>query len=181
MSDTPAKSTHTSPGLFGIVICLSLLGLSGYYLTHRVMSIVHAYASSTWPSVQGQITHSELKHFIDDSGKNRDHDYTPMIMYAYQVDGKDYTSKRVSYSAYSSFNVEADAQAIVDRYPVGKAVTVYHKPDDPTLSALETGFESHQLFGLAVCLFLFFVCVLITWNFFKPAKPKTVPVPVSDA
>ena len=75
----------------------------------------------------GQKSHQARTHF------------TAEIRYDYTVDGTSYTGDRVSYSDYSSSN-EMQMQTVVAEYPVGKSVTVFFDPENPSSSLLESGF-----------------------------------------
>lgn len=58
--------------------------------------------------------------------------YRYRVRYSYEVGGTRYTSTQVSYSLPN-----AEPEAVVTRYSVGKDVVVYYDPMRPTLSVLE--------------------------------------------
>ena len=103
-----------------------------------------ALSSKDWPTVSGTVVHSELKKRLkarrpgQKSHQSRTQ-FTPEIRYDYTVEGQSFTGDRVSYGDYSSSN-EAQMKAVVAQYPVGKSVTVFYDPEDPSSSLLESGF-----------------------------------------
>ena len=105
-----------------------------------------ARASSEWPSVEGRILSSELDFWQE---RNRDTGrsttvYVANVEYGYRVNGKRHMSRRVAFggrgSTASAKGYDKSAvQAVVERYPTGKAVDVYHDPHDPAQAVLEPG------------------------------------------
>lgn len=56
---------------------------------------------------------------------------TPLVLYAYQVDGQVFQGSRVKVRGL------AEASGTLARYPAGACVTVFYDPADPANSALE--------------------------------------------
>jgi hypothetical protein len=53
------------------------------------------------------------------------------------VQGKEYTSENVDWGRYRSFKTKELAQHEIDRFPVGKNLTVYYYPKKPAQSIVE--------------------------------------------
>jgi hypothetical protein len=108
-----------------------------------------AYASRSWPTVQGQVTHSEMTQHRDSDG---DMMYGTDITYAYAVNGQQYSGYRVTLMDGST-SARGAVQDALNRYPAGGTVTVYYDPDDPASAILEPGFTSGVLLlgALIVC------------------------------
>jgi hypothetical protein len=62
--------------------------------------------------------------------------YYYSIKYEFAVDNKSYNSDKITFASNSSY-AQRFAQSYVSKYPVGKPVTVYYDPDDPSFSVLE--------------------------------------------
>lgn len=97
----------------------------------------HADRASHWPEVPGVVESSEV-HLEQHSGGIS---YRPVVVYRYRVDGVWYRSSRYDYNVSVANRSQAEAQEIVDRYPAGTEVTVYHDPNDPGDAVLNPGAE----------------------------------------
>ena len=73
------------------------------------------------------------------------------VQYTFLVSGTAFTSSQIRYGSSHS----ESARNIVQRYPTGKTVVVYYKPDKPSESVLETGL------GLSAYIFPMFGMVFI--------------------
>jgi hypothetical protein len=93
-----------------------------------------ARASESWPTVQGQVIKSELESHHDKKKTT----YSALVIYKFEADGEDYEGDEVWFGQYSSSDRSA-MQKLVKEYPVGKDVTVYYSPDDPTQAVLQPG------------------------------------------
>lgn len=90
--------------------------------------VIGAYWSATrWPVTTGAVGESEVVSGSESSE-------FPRVIYTYSVDGRKFTSSRISPWVIST---NARAAAIVAKYPVGKSVSVSYDPDRPERSLLE--------------------------------------------
>ena len=76
--------------------------------------VIHARASSAWPQVSGEITHSE----ITDS----DSTYSPLVRYKYSVSDRAFAGERICFGLDRMFAGYKFAQRYTQRYPVGSPV-----------------------------------------------------------
>ena len=105
------------------------------------MTVYKARQSTDWPSVPGNVVESGIRteHSSSSSGSSGSSTtYHANVVYEYRVDGEKLTGKRVSFGEYGR-EIPDHAQAIADRYPVGKEVPVYHDPESPDDAVLEPG------------------------------------------
>jgi hypothetical protein len=93
--------------------------------------------SLSWPSARGEIAHSAVFREMQDSSSSSGPTYKADVAYRYQVKGRDFSSEQITLADYSS--TTGRAQAIVNRYPHGAAVTVYYNPANPAEAVLERG------------------------------------------
>jgi len=106
-------------------------------------TLSRAKASKSWPSVEGTVVSSEVTEERETSsssrrGRRESVTYGAEISYEYAVEGRRYTSDRVSFGQYKSSN-RGHAAGIVGRYPEGKKVDVHYDPAGPGTAVLEPG------------------------------------------
>lgn len=134
--------------ILGVVFLAAGIGLSIW--GHGMLE--EARASADWPTVSGTIVSSDVSVSKSTSGSGSKRKtstvYEPSITYKYEVDGKPFTSSRVTTNDYSSSSSKR-AYRIVKKYPEGSTAKVYYNPDEPYLSVLEPGttFMSYLPFG----------------------------------
>jgi hypothetical protein len=66
-------------------------------------------------------------------------------MYDFTVNAAAFNGNRVAFGDYGS-SISSHAQDIVNRYPKGKAVTVYYDPKNPHVCLLEPGVKLQTWF-----------------------------------
>ena len=113
---------------FAVGIVIAAFSYNGYRTS---------LASESWPSVTGSIVRSEIERQTSTSGEGADKKTTvneyPKIAYQYHIDGKTYTSRKISFVS------PGNAKQVVSRYPVGKSVSVSYNPDKPEQAVLVPG------------------------------------------
>jgi len=126
------------------VFVLGGLGVAGYGIR-----IIHqARESASWVPTDGQITHSQM---VSNSG-GEGTTYAPEVHYTYQVEGKEYNGTRI-FIGDNRYSSNGDyARNYIERYPVGKEVSVYFDPQQPGSAILEPGTSKKSYFPLALGL-----------------------------
>ena len=116
-------------------------------------SVVQARASSTWPRVSGEITHSEVVQSSDSEGVS----YSPLVRYDYAVGDQPFTSERICFGLARMSAGLRFARTYSERYRIGSVVNVYYDPTQPSSSVLEPGISKQAFlpmaFGLGFALF----------------------------
>ena len=135
MAQMSSRGTQLFCSLF-IVIGLVAVGVGVWLLTKSIRS-------EHWPVTDGIIQSAEIKSH---SGNHGGTTYSAEVTYSYQVAGTSYTGDKVSIGQMSSSS--AYAGAILNRYPVGKKISVHYSPGDPADAVLETGIHG----GMWICL-----------------------------
>jgi hypothetical protein len=128
--------------IFMLVWAVITLGADAFVL-HGIGQSLRAAA---WPRAAGTIIGSSVKEVRGNKGTT----YRLSVRYTYEVDGQPYQGSRHRFTAWNTSSLDA-AEALVERYPAGARVTVFHAPDASD-SVLETGLSGGDLFLL---LFLF--------------------------
>ncbi|MDP2653307.1 MAG: DUF3592 domain-containing protein [Candidatus Omnitrophota bacterium] len=118
---------------FGFCSIFLIVGLAVMNMGFK--QIQKSKLSMTWPTVEGVVSSSDM-------GRHRDSDrgttYSADVTYRYVLEGTTYVSSKVRYGSLNTSN-PADAQRVLNRYPVGTKVSVHFNPDDPYESVLEPG------------------------------------------
>lgn len=152
--------------ILGAVFLAAGIGLSIW--GHGMLA--EAKASADWPTVQGKVTSSGVSVRKSTSGsgskKRTSTVYEPSVIYDYTVNGKSYTSHRITAGDFSSSSSKR-AHRIVNKYPAGSTATVYYNPDEPYQSVLEPGatFFSYVPFGSGILFAVVGALVLLGWIF----------------
>jgi hypothetical protein len=120
--------------LTSLIPLLIIGGIIWYVLDQRKKARAVRQASRDWPSTKGKIVKSRVEL---SSGRDMT-TVEPKIQYEYQVGGRPYQSDQIHSGdkIFESISKE-ETYDLVDRYPVGREVTVYYNPNNPAEAALE--------------------------------------------
>ncbi len=96
-----------------------------------------------WPRAAGTIITAE----VHESPKNPEgvSFYEPVVRYAYSVGGRSYEQSQLDLVPTASSPNRA--QAVVARYPVGSAVTVYYDPRAPQRALIDLTIRPYHVFS----------------------------------
>lgn len=126
---------QSSNSLWGVVIALFILIAAIAVEVFTVSIFIKAKEVENWPRTNGRILRSELTSKFHGSTT-----YEAQIEYEYWVGEKQYTSKQVRTRGTSTKH-RSDVAALVEKFPVGRQVTVYYNPEDPSDAYLEVGVD----------------------------------------
>ena len=162
-----SESRKNSP--FGLLLAAILCGLIGGVLVFGIAYPIFnsdAKGSEGWPTVDGVVTQSEVTSSRDSANDTL---YGHDLSYSYSVDGRDYEGDvRYFGQLGGASNIRDLSDSLVKKYPVGKAVQVSYKPEDPSVACLEPGVAVRSrlaLFG-GIAL-LGFAALLGIWGLLK--------------
>lgn len=91
-------------------------------------------AGARWISAPGRIVSSEVVRRVHKGRAS----YTPRVVYEFTHQGRSYSGREIEVGLFGSAAESVESLAR-DRFPVGRAVTVYFDPRDPSDSALSAG------------------------------------------
>jgi hypothetical protein len=140
ISDGEALVHRVLPNAFVPVMVMTALG--GLVCIGVFINLQRRLAAARkWPKTMGAVVHTEVAqytaHTKSSSGELRAQTrYMPVVEYSYKVLGKEFRSRTVRLDTEVSGSQEL-AQGVVARYPVGRIVTVFCDPADPSRAALE--------------------------------------------
>ena len=132
MGQSPSREGRTFCSLFVMVgMVVSCVG---------VWELIKSLRTKHWPVAEGIVQSAEVR-----SGPDGD-TYYAEVTYDYRVNGVSYTGDKIAVGEMSTS--AANAQGILNRYPVGKKVTVHYAPAHPSEAVLETSIHG----GTWLCL-----------------------------
>ena len=115
-----------------------------------------ALGSTAWPQTEGEVIATRVVERARVSPEvDISNEFEPVISYSYRVDGESYTGDRIDLSLSLSFSTPGEAQAVLDRYPIGSRVQVYYEPGNPDNAALETGMALSTFIPFCSGIFIF--------------------------
>ena len=108
-----------------------------------VRLLIKSLRSEHWPVTDGIVQSSEMKSHEGSKGGMT---YSAEVTYSYQVAGTGYTGAKIAIGQMSSSSEYA--RGVLDRYPVGRKISVHYSPGDPSDAVLETDIHG----GTWICL-----------------------------
>jgi hypothetical protein len=160
---TTRRPGNANPITLGIVF--ALIGGAIFFL-FAWPPLQYANTSKSWPTVPGTITRSEVKVWKRDGNTH----YEPDIAYSYTVEGKKYTSSRITVGDGSLDNNVSKAKRLQAEYPVDKEVNVYYDPDLPESAVLQPGTKSGDLMLAGISALFFFIGLLAVYQGVKAKR-----------
>jgi hypothetical protein len=127
-----------------------------------------------WPTTSGTVVRSDSSFFVNDPSTGKGW-LRANLEYSYNVGGRDYHGTHYDhdgpYGNFVPFNEERVAD-LLSLYPVGRQVTVYYKPEDPSVAVLMPHM-AWWLWGLLlVANTLLGMIILANWRHFKRWRAK---------
>jgi hypothetical protein len=107
--------------------------------------------SAAWPVVPGVVTASERTKVAWRT--------QPRVTYSYNVDGKAYSSSKVSLAAGVPVK---ETEPTLSRYPLHQGVQVHYQPGNPAVAVLEAG--ANRNVSRILYQYIYFFCVLVLVN-----------------
>lgn len=114
--------------------------------------------NASYSKTEGHIVSSKTENRSGRYGGMRDY----VIAYEYRVNGTRYVSSGVTFTHTGGSCDNGFAEHYIQKYPVGKSVTVYYTADNPSFSALEPSAKDSAL--IIVCVLLFLTPIFLIWS-----------------
>jgi len=130
-----AKQEQTTK-IISFLVCLFFFVFGGTGFISGLKIFILSEQSKSWPTAKGVVVSSEVDRTYLAGAARFPPAYSAKIRFEYAVDGRKYYTSNIS-----SFSVTYNAGygKALQKYPVGKGVDVYYKPDNPKISILEPG------------------------------------------
>jgi len=159
--------------IFGtvLIVAFGLLwsGVVAALDTKLLIELSKQFNSGTFPSVTGQITHSEVTTRRGSKGGVL---YGVRISYQYVVDDKPFAGGKFRYDASMSSSGNRWSYATVASHPVVSPVKVFYNPTDPSDAVLSPGIAGEDLLALLFIAPFNFIAVVIWWLPLAVAKQE---------
>lgn len=160
-----------------IVLGTLILATGGvlWLVNSRRSNRVGQVETKDWSTTGGKVLGSHVGEHEIRQGDKSDapivKTFEPVVEYVYSVGGSEYHGSKVFPAGDSDFG-QAEAQAIIDRYPANSYAPVRYDPQNPAVSSLESHspHETHYLLvvaqsllllGIGVCCFTFFMMIIL--------------------
>ncbi|MFN2314727.1 MAG: DUF3592 domain-containing protein [Bacteroidales bacterium] len=157
------KPGNANPVTLGIIF--AIVGGAIFFI-FALPPLQYAHTSKSWPIVQGTVTRSEVKIWKRDGNTH----YEPDIAYSYSVEGKKYSSAKITVGDGSLDNNASKAKRLQAEYPVDKEVDVYYDPDLPESAVLQPGTKSGDLMLAGIAALFFFIGLLAVYQGVKAKR-----------
>ena len=157
-------ASDTTMQIIGLIcggLFVAIFAGVGIYLLIRFNKDKQKAASSqSWPSASGRIVEARVAESTStDSDGDRSTCYSPQIVYEYEVLGSPLRGDKIYVGLKSSSSNYKKAQEKVAQYPIGKTVSVYYNPDDPTDAVLERRAQTTITLVLGIIFLVIGVCL----------------------
>ena len=138
---------------------VALLLATSFFFAATASRLLSARASRSWPETEGFIIESRLS---SNSTYCR-----PVINYRYMVNGQSFVGDDLVAGPQDHYGSH-EAQAEIDRYPVGRKVAVFYDPANPSTCCIEPGVFRWEvyLFSL-ITISCLSSSLLIFWRVFR--------------
>ncbi len=123
---------------FGLIALAIALGAGAGFLVRWGRAGARAVAGATWPIALATVVYSEVAA-EEQKGANGGPvtaRYVPVIAYEYAVDGTAYQAARLRFGDASKAKL-ADAEKVVEHFPVGAGIEIRYNPQDPQDATIE--------------------------------------------
>jgi hypothetical protein len=123
-------------------LCILFIVIGLVVVAVGIRLLARSLGAELWPVTNGMVRSARMN---SQSG-HHSRTYSAEITYGYQVAGIKYEGDKVAIGQMSADT--GYASGILDRYPVGKEVSVHYSPGDPADAVLEPGIHG----GTWICL-----------------------------
>lgn len=152
------KADGTNYGNLALAALILGVGLSLF----GVFAMVKSSTAQRWHVTEGVVIESKVIGGFDAVAK-------PRVSYRYEVDGKSYTSDRISFLLFGD---DSHAEQVVAAYPQNRIVTVYYDPTNPAESVLEPRSSTVAILTLVAGV----LCLGVwQWARVKVKSPRSSP------
>lgn len=131
------------------VILVAGMPLFAGFLVYQIVNFGRAFRSCGWPAADGVVVASVVERNRDMHGLPHS---TAKIRYVYTVAGRRLENDTIAFGAARGQMTWGYADDKVEKFPKGRAVSVYYDPENPEMSCLERGgLGWEDCFMLLVC------------------------------
>jgi hypothetical protein len=122
----------------------------------RIYFSVRSSKSERWEQTTGVILSSEIEKNIEQFSDGYEYYYKASIKYKYIVNGIEYLGNRIYFGNNVFASNHSIAQSIINKYPIGKIVTVFYDPDKHNDAVIE---RTHRSILMAAILSILLIAL----------------------
>jgi len=131
--------------IFGVVVIIT----GAFVLIFSTKDALRAMASASWPNTEGIVTSSRVIETKRSTSSGMPYNrLDPEINYEFTISEVKYYGSRIRFGNYDTIGANAE---IASR-PVGKRVTVFYNPQNPSVCALEKNMNWHSFLPIGIAL-----------------------------
>ncbi len=151
------------------IICGSLFSIIGLgILTLLLSRQSFIIRSKKWSTVSGTIQSSRIvEETVKDDNGNPTIYYQPLIVYRYEINGKEYVVRDPVYDVIHYNNSQENAEQLMTEYSIGKTVNVFYNPKSPEESTLKTRYNNWHLLFYLIPIILLAIGAIYFWFVFN--------------
>ncbi len=157
------KPGNANPITLGLIF--AIVG-GAIFFVFALPPLQYASTSKSWPTVPGIVSRSEVSVWKKDSQTH----YQPDIAYSYTIDGKKYSSSKITVGEPPLDNNVSKAKSVQAKYPVGKEVKVWYDPELPESAALEPGIKTGDIMLASISILFFAVGLFAIYKGLKAKR-----------
>ena len=168
-----------------VFMALFAMAVPGAVSATVVYKMREVRRAELWPSAQGRIVRSEMRALRrQHAGDATTVSNLPDVEYVYTVDGVEHRGHRIGIGDIAASSPEAEA--LLERYHVGRTGPVYYNPDKPDESVLERSPPARPavVYGIAAGAMLVGLTVVVAFtradqiiDWLQPYFPRGAVVP----
>lgn len=140
---------------FWLLVVAIALAAGAFALLWWSRSSAKAIAGASWRPTLATVIYAEVATETVKNRGGRDAErFVPVIAYEYEIDGAPYQAARLRFGDTSSANL-ADAEKVVERFPVGAGIEIRYDPNAPSEATIESDtdrFEYRMIAGIALAV-----------------------------
>jgi hypothetical protein len=152
-------------------ICFSIIGIAMLCLwVYGYLNIYAMFISRQWPSVTRKIIQSKVDK-SPGSYRASSPSKKALIVYRYQINNAYFSSDRVLWGSQTYHFGFNEPDRLVNKYPVGKSVTVYYDPKKPSEAVLERRARILDYGFVGFCSFVLFLQIYFLVHLWRKKQP----------
>ncbi|HEX9558578.1 MAG TPA: DUF3592 domain-containing protein [Reyranella sp.] len=148
-----------------MVMALFAMAIPGAIAGTIVYKMRELRRTAQWPSAQGRIVRSGMRTVRrKQAGEATKVGNVPAVEYVFSVDGVEYSGHRIGVGDITASSPQAEA--VLERYRVGRTGPVFYNPDKPEEAVLERDPPARPavVYGIAAGVMLVGLAVVVTFT-----------------
>ena len=121
------------PLLIALIITASIVLIFLYVKQESALSS----DSINWLGTSAVIASSHIRREWDKNQGSPKTQYWFELQYNYEIEKQTYLGERYAFHGNPSFKTKAEAEKLLEEFPIGKTITIYYQPGNPQESVIK--------------------------------------------